>query len=115
MIATLDQIASIRENGTPGDAEGNHPLKVPLAVSCPPRTGRRYLDVSLDSDDRYLLTFLRNGRIEHAGARTDSARIGVSRGLTNYTGDIPARARDSASTPSWSPASRATSTTRSDI
>ena len=93
-IATLDQIASIRANGTPGEAEGNHPLKVPLAVSCPPRTGRRYLDVSLDSDDRYLLTFLRNGRIMSTLELGPIPTYRRQPGLTNYTADIPARARE---------------------
>ena len=39
-------------NGTPGNAEGNHVLTVPLAVTLP-RARRRYLDITFDSDDRY--------------------------------------------------------------
>jgi arabinofuranosyltransferase len=92
--ATLDQVASIRANRTPGDAEGNQPLRVPLAISCPPRTGRRYLDVSLDADDRYLLTFLKDGRILSTLELGPIPTYRRLPGLTNYTADIPARARE---------------------
>ena len=62
-VATLDQLAAIRQAGTPGNAEGNHILSEQLAVTMPVRRGRRYLDLTLDSDDRYTLTFLKSGRM----------------------------------------------------
>jgi arabinofuranosyltransferase len=93
-IATLDQLASIRANGTPGNADGNHSLKIPLAIPCPPRAGRRYLDVSLDADDRYLLTFLKNGEILSTLELGPIPTYRRQPGLTNYTADIPARARE---------------------
>jgi len=93
-LATLDQVAAIRANGTAGNAEANHSLKAPLAVACPPRAGRRYLDVSLDSDDRYLLTFLKDGRILSTLELGPIPEYRRQPGLTNYTADIPARARE---------------------
>ena len=93
-IATLSQVAAVRANGTPGDAEGNHVLKTPLAVSCPPHTGRRYLDVTLDSDDRYLLTFLKAGRMLSTLELGPIPAYRRQPGLTNYTADVPARARE---------------------
>jgi hypothetical protein len=93
-IATLDQLAAIRANGTPADADGNHPLHVPLAISCPPRAGRRYLDVSLDSDDRYLLTFLEDGKSLNTLELGPIPAHRRQPGLTNDTVDVPARARE---------------------
>jgi arabinofuranosyltransferase len=93
--ATLDQLATIRQDGLPGNAEGNRVLTVPLAVRLPQRRNRRYLDATLDSDDRYVLTFL-------AGRRTISTlEVGPvpphrrKPGLADYTIDVPARARAS--------------------
>jgi arabinofuranosyltransferase len=93
-VATLDQVAAVRANGTPGDAEGNHVLKTPLAVSCTPRRGRRYLDVSLDSDDRYVLTFLKDATILSTLELGPIPAYRRRPGLTNYTVDVPARARE---------------------
>ena len=93
-VATLDQLASIRASGTPADADGNHSLKVPLAVSCPPRAGRRYLDISLDSDDRYVLTFLKGGKTLSTLELGPIPTYRREPGLINYTADVPARARE---------------------
>ena len=93
-VVTLDQLAAIRASGTPADAEGNQSLKVPLAVSCMPRAGRRYLDVSLDSDDRYVLTFLKDSKTLSTLELGPIPAYRRQPGLTNYTADIPARARE---------------------
>jgi len=90
----LDQLATIRASGTPADASGNYSLKVPLAVSCPTRTGRRYLDISLDSDDRYLLTFLKDAKTVSTLELGPIPTYRRQPGLTNYTADIPPRARE---------------------
>jgi len=92
-IASLDQLSAVRPAGSPFDARENHVLSRPLAISCPPRTGRRYLDVTLDSDDRYVLTFLAGPRIV---STLELGPIPAHRrqpGLTDYTVDIPGRAR----------------------
>ena len=92
-VTSLDLLSTIRQAGTPGNADGNRILTLPLAVSCPPKRGRRYLDITLDSDDRYWVTFLSGSRIV---SKLDLGPIPEYRrqpGLTDYTLDIPGRAR----------------------
>jgi arabinofuranosyltransferase len=92
-VATLEQLAAIRQPGTPGTAEGNHILAEQLAVTMPVRRGRRYLDLTLDSDDRYTLTFLKGGRtlsLLELGPIPPHRR---TPGLADYTVDVPPRAR----------------------
>ena len=92
-IATLEQLAAVRQPGTPGAAEGNHVLKLPLAVTLPVRRGRRYADLTLDSDDRYILTFLKNDRTL---SQLELGPVPPHRrqpGLAGYTVDVPPRAR----------------------
>ena len=92
-VTSLDQLSALRQPGTPGDADGNRTLTLPLAIACPPKRGRRYLDVTLDSDDRYLLTFLSGSRVV---SQLDLGPIPEYRrhsGLTDYTIDVPGRAR----------------------
>jgi arabinofuranosyltransferase len=92
-VATLDQVAAIRQSGAPGNAEGHHLLTTPLAVTCPSRRGRRYLDVTLDSDDRYVLTFLAGRRILSTLELGPIPPHRRQPGLAAYTVDIPPRAR----------------------
>ena len=92
-VTTLDQLSAIRQAGTPGNADGNRVLTLPLAVNCPPKRGRRYLDITLDADDRYFITFLSGSRIV---SKLDLGPIPEYRrqpGLTDYTLDVPGRAR----------------------
>jgi arabinofuranosyltransferase len=92
-IATLEQLAALRQPGTPGTAEGNRILTQPLAVTLPVRSGRRYVDVTLDSDDRYLLTFLKNGRLLSTLELGPIPPHRRQPGLATYTVDVPPRAR----------------------
>ena len=92
-VATLEQVSAIRQEGMPGNAEGNHILNMPLAVTYPSRRGRRYLDVTLDSDDRYLLTFLAGGRVMSTLEIGPIPSYRRQPGLADYTMDIPPRAR----------------------
>jgi arabinofuranosyltransferase len=62
VVARLKELANIKAAGTPPTAEGNRLLDSPLTVLCEDRSGRRYIDVSVDSDDRYFLVFLKNER-----------------------------------------------------
>jgi arabinofuranosyltransferase len=94
-VATLADVAGVKDDGTPRDAAGVHDLSaLPLAVTCDARSGRRALDVSLDSDDRYILTFLRDG------ARLGTLELGPipeyrrQPGLVSYTVDVPPRASE---------------------
>jgi arabinofuranosyltransferase len=94
--ASLDEVSAIRAVGSPYDAQGNHILTRPLAIYCPPRVGRRYLDVTLDSDDRYVLTFLAGPRIVSTLELGPIPEHRRQPGLTNYTVDVPGRARATA-------------------
>jgi hypothetical protein len=58
-LATLDDLAAPKPDGTPFDAPGVRIIKENLAVSVEPRAGRRYLDISLDPSNGYLLTFIK--------------------------------------------------------
>lgn len=93
--ATLDQLSAIRQAGLPGNADGNRQLDVPVAVKVPPRRNRRYLDTTLDSDDRYVLTFLSGSRIVSTLELGPVPPHRRQPGLADYTVDIPARARAS--------------------
>jgi arabinofuranosyltransferase len=95
-VASLDDLSAIRAVGSPYDAQGNHVLTQPLAIHCPARTGRRYLDVTLDSDDRYLLTFLAGGRMVSTLELGPIPEYRRQAGLTDYTVDVPGRARSTA-------------------
>jgi arabinofuranosyltransferase len=95
-MASLDQLATPRPVGSSYDAEGNHVLKQPLAITCAPRKGRRYLDVTLDSNDRYVLTFLAERRILSTLELGPIPEYRRTPGLTDYTVDVPARARSTA-------------------
>jgi arabinofuranosyltransferase len=91
-VASLDELNTIRDAGTPSNAEGNRTLTRPLAISCPDRSRRRYLDVTLDSDDSYQMRFLNGGAtvgILDLGPVPEYRR---KPGLTAYTLDVPAEA-----------------------
>lgn len=91
-IAPIDAMAVPTPDGTTTGA-GVRPLDVPLAVTCEERTGRRYIAVALDADDRYLVEFVRRNRV------VATLRLGPipehrrPAGLATYIEDIPAAAR----------------------
>ena len=92
-ITALDQLSALRSSETPANDPGNRILTQPLAVTCPDRRGRRYLEVALDSNDRYVLTFL---KANHILSTLELGPIPEHRrkpGLTIYTVDVPPRAR----------------------
>jgi len=92
-VVPLGELSTIRQVGSPYDAQGNHVLVRPLAIDCAPRAGRRYLDVTLDSDDRYVLTFLSGSRIISTLELGPVPEYRRQPGLTDYTVDIPGRAQ----------------------
>jgi arabinofuranosyltransferase len=90
-LVSIDDVGTVRADETPGNAPGNRVLTGPLAVTCPDRAGREYLDISLDSDDRYLLTFMKGPSVL---ASVELGPIPEHRrrpGLTGYAVDIPPR------------------------
>jgi hypothetical protein len=65
---------------------------MPMAVAYGVVTRARHIDVSLDSDDTYLITFFKQGHLQSTlelGPIPEYRRI---RGLTHYSLDIPPRA-----------------------
>jgi arabinofuranosyltransferase len=61
-VAPLDRLATVIADGTPVDAPGVRVVELPLAVFVDDQPGRRFLDLSLDSNDRYQLIFLKRGQ-----------------------------------------------------
>jgi arabinofuranosyltransferase len=91
-IARLQHLTGLQSEGTPGDALGTRRVDPPLAVLVDDRPGRRYLDASLDSDDRYFLVFLRQ---EAHVAMLEVPPVPEYRrqaGLAVHTLDLPAEA-----------------------
>jgi len=91
-IKDLAQLSDVKAFETPWDAPGNTVLKQPLAVRVEDKAGRRYADVSLDSNDQYVLIFIKG---DSAVGRVAVGPIPAHRrkpGLTSYTIDVPSRA-----------------------
>jgi arabinofuranosyltransferase len=91
-LKTLAEMSDVKAAETPWDAPGNTVLKQPLAVRVDSKPGRRYADVSLDSDDEYALIFIKGNA---AVGRIPLGPIPAYRrkpGLTSYTIDVPSRA-----------------------
>jgi arabinofuranosyltransferase len=89
---TLAEMSDVKAPETPWDAPGNVALAQPLAVRVEDRPGRRYADVSVDSNDKYVLIFVKGNA---AVGRVEIGPIPPHRrkpGLTSYTVDIPSRA-----------------------
>lgn len=90
---SLGALAEFREDGTPWNAPGTRNLKMPLGVLSEDRAGRRHLDVSLDSDDVYELTFLQKGEIVGTLSLGPIPEYRRSPGLVSYTADLPPGSR----------------------
>jgi arabinofuranosyltransferase len=91
-ITSLDALSDVKADETEWDAHGAVVLKQPLAVRVEDRGGRRFLDVSLDSNDQYLLVFVKGNT---AVGNLVVGPIPAHRrkpGLTSYTLDVPPRA-----------------------
>lgn len=91
-IATLDDVAAVVPDGTFGDAPGVRDLTQPLAVFVPDQAGRRYIDVSLDSDDSYLLHFVKSNRLVASMTLGPIPQHRRQPGLATYTENLPASA-----------------------
>jgi arabinofuranosyltransferase len=91
-IATPNQLANRRPDGTPGDDPLNHMLTTPLAVVYGGVTHARRIDVSLDSDDTYLLAFFKEGRLQSTMELGPIPEYRRTRGLMRYALEIPEHA-----------------------
>ncbi len=93
-VATLNELTTIRDAGTASDAEGNRILEAPLAIACPDRARRRYMDITLDSDDSYQLRFLKKGATVGLLDLGPIPEYRRKPGLNAYTLDVPPRASE---------------------
>jgi arabinofuranosyltransferase len=90
-IATLDELTGIAADGTPGPER--RALPQALAVVVDDRPGRRHLDVSLDSDDRYRLFFLKENRMVTTMELGPVPEFRRRPGLYAHVVDLPPSAR----------------------
>ncbi|MBK9240041.1 MAG: hypothetical protein IPL75_07190 [Acidobacteria bacterium] len=90
---TLESLSHVQPDGTPWDAPGSRTFQTVLAVTVPDQLKRRVLDISLDSDDRYRLTFLKKNRIVSAVVVDVVPRDRRVPGLASHLVTIPERAR----------------------
>ncbi|MSO49982.1 MAG: hypothetical protein EXQ49_08795 [Acidobacteria bacterium] len=90
---TLESLSRVQPDGTPWDAPGSRTFQTVLAVTVPDQLKRRVLDISLDSDDRYRLTFLKKNRIVSAVVVDVVPRDRRVPGLASHLVTIPERAR----------------------
>jgi arabinofuranosyltransferase len=91
-VVTPNELANRRPDGTPENDPLNHPIKASLAVAFPRIVHARRIDASFDSDDKYFLSFFRQGRLlstMELGPIPDYRRVP---GLTDYPMEIPPRA-----------------------
>ena len=91
-IATPNELANRRPDGTPADDPLNHVITSPLAVVYPGVVHARRIDVSLESDDKYLVEFFRQGRLQSTMELGPIPEYRRTRGLMRYPVEIPARA-----------------------
>jgi len=91
-IVALEALSAPKPDETAWDAPGTFVLQRPLAVTCEDRPGRRYLDASLDSNDRYVFVFVKRNRVV---AELEVGPIPEHRrrpGLAWYSLNVPGRA-----------------------
>jgi arabinofuranosyltransferase len=89
----LASLSQVQTQGAPADSPGARTFKTALAVTVPDQTSRRVLDISLDSDDRYRLVFLKHNRIISAIVVDVLPRDRRVPGLVSHMVTIPERAR----------------------
>ena len=89
---TPNALANRRADGTPWNDPLNHTLSAPLAVVYPGVTRGHRIDISLDSDDRYLVDFFLKGHLQSSLELGPIPEYRRTRGLMRYPLDIPPRA-----------------------
>lgn len=92
-VVTLRELADVVADASPWNAPGSHPFKTLLAVPVEDHPGRRVIDISLDSDDRYRIMFTRRNRIVGAVVVDAVPRDRRVPGLASHIVTIPERAR----------------------
>lgn len=92
-VVPIENLSQVIPDGTLFDGPGSHPFKTSLAVLCKDQPNRRLLDITLDSNDRYRLTFLKKQRIVGAVVVDVVPREQRKPGLASHLVTIPERAR----------------------
>jgi len=92
-VVALNELSDVVADGSPWNAPGSHPFRTLLAVTCDDRPGRNVLDISLDSDDRYRLTFVKRNHIVGAVVVDVVPREKRQPGMASHIVTIPERAR----------------------
>ena len=92
VIATPNELANRRADGTPWNDPLNHVIATTLAIVYPGVVRPAHLDISLDSDDRYLLSFFKKGALQSTIELGPVPEYRRTPGLTRYPLDVPARA-----------------------
>jgi len=88
-VAELEDVAAVVADGTSPGEPGARVLTAPLAIFCEDRPGRRYLDVTLDSDDRYMLLFVKANRLVTTMELGPIPQHRRNPGLAAYTENLP--------------------------
>ena len=92
-VTTLADLSDVVPDGSPWNAPGSHPFRTLLAVTCEDRHGRNVLDISLDSDDRHRLIFLKRNHVV-GGVLVDVVPKETRKpGLASHIVAIPERVR----------------------
>lgn len=96
VIRTLAETSDVKPDGTPVDAPGVMQMpSAPVVIRVDDRTGRRDLEVSLDSNDTYRIVFLKRYK---KVAHVDVGPVPQHRrapGLASYVVNLPRRAQTS--------------------
>ena len=91
-VARLDDLAWVKPDQWAVNGPGTHPLTVELAVACEDKRGRRYLDISVPSDEAYRLEFVKKNRLISTAEFGPVPEYRRKPGLAAYTLDVPAHA-----------------------
>jgi arabinofuranosyltransferase len=91
-VASLNELAIRRPDGTPADDPSVRALTMPLAIRSAGYPGATHVDIAVDSNDQYLLTFLRNGKAVSTAEVGPIPEHRRTPGLVNYQVAVPPRA-----------------------
>ena len=91
-VLTPNEVAARRPAGTPADDPLNHLITGPVAIVYPGVAHAHRIDTTLDSDDRYLLSFFLKGRLQSTMELGPIPAYRRTRGLAEYPLEIPPRA-----------------------
>jgi arabinofuranosyltransferase len=89
LLLPLEAVSGIVADGTSHEAPGVYDLFRPITITFDDEPGRRFLDVTLDSNDQYLLLFLKANRIVTMMELGPIPEHRRSPGLATYTENIP--------------------------